>query len=310
MSVAHKLQDSLESMKKFYAIINLWTLCALVFAHHFALAADKIRVGLPSPAAQFMPLPLAQKKGFFKNHGLDSEIVRLRGNQIPITALINGDIDYHTVIGNGVRAAIQGLPLRVVACFLPAPPFALVARPEIKSVQELKGKTIGTGTFGATTDIVGRMLLSHFGLDPDKDVKFVISGDGPARLAAIKQGLTAATVMAAPGDYEATKLGFVILARANELFTFPDSGVVTTTKKIKEKPNEVKSVIKAGIMASKFIRSDREGSIQFLIDQQKINRELAVATYESVWSAFSEDGSIPEKGLRVLIEEAREKASS
>jgi ABC-type nitrate/sulfonate/bicarbonate transport system substrate-binding protein len=291
-------------MKKF-AITIFANLLAFSFVNCFVAAADKIRVGLPGPAAQFMPLPLAQKKGFLQNQGLDGEIIRLRGNQIPITALINGDIDYHTVIGNGVRAAIQGLPLRVVACFLPAPPFTLVARPEFKSVRDLKGKTIGTGAFGATTDIVGRMLLSHFGLDPEKDVKFLVAGDGPARLAAMRQGLTAATVMSAPGDYEAAKMGFVILARAHELFSFPDSGMVTTVKKIKEKPSEVKNVIKAGIMANKYVRSDREGTIQFLIDQQKINRELAVATYDSIWNAFNEDGGVPEKGLRVLIDEAR-----
>src|SRR5262245_33785267 len=293
-------------IKKNYAIAIGCLLSALFLIDDDSVrAADKIRIGLPSPAAQFMPLPLAQEKGFLKNQGLDGEIIRLRGNQIPTTALINGDIDYHTVIGNGVRAAIQGLPLRVVACFLPAPPFSLVARPEYKSVKDLKDKTIGTGAFGATTDIVGRMLLRHFGLDPDKDVKFLVSGDAPARLAALKQGLAAATVMAVPGDYEATKMGFVILARAQELFTFPDSGLVTTVKKIKERPNEVKNVILAGIAANKFIRSDREGTIQFLIDKHRSSRELAVATYDGVWNAFNEDASVPEKGLRVLIDEAK-----
>jgi NitT/TauT family transport system substrate-binding protein len=292
-------------MDKNSAVV-FWVICfAASFLNGSVNAADKIRIGLPSPAAQFIPLPLAKEKGFFKNQGLEVEIIRLRGNQIPITALINGDIDYHTVIGNGVRAALQGLPLRVVACFLPAPPFALIARPEIKSIKELKGKAIGTGAFGATTDIVARMVLRHFGLDPDKDVKFVVSGDASARLAALRQGLTAATVMAVPGDYEATKMGFGILARVHELITFPDSGLVTTTKKIKEKPSEVRNVIKAGIVANRYIRSEREGTIQFLASSNRSSKELATATYDSVWNAFNEDGSVPESGLRVLIDEAR-----
>jgi ABC-type nitrate/sulfonate/bicarbonate transport system substrate-binding protein len=298
-------RDYRQRPKRIYILAMGLHLLAAFFLEGAVRAADMVRIGLPSPAAQFIPLPLAKEKGFLKHQGLDGEIIRLRGNQIPITALINGDIDYHTVIGNGVRAAIQGLPLRVIACFLPAPPFALVARREFKSVKELKGQAIGTGAFGATTDIVGRMLLRHFGLDPDKEVKFVVSGDAQARLAALKQGLTAATVMAVPGDYEATKMGFVVLARAHELFTFPDSGLVTTIKKIKEKPAEVKGVIKAGIMSNNYIRSDREGTIRFLMDKHGSSKELAVATYDSVRSAFNEDGSVPDKGLRVLIDEAR-----
>src|SRR5262245_7203034 len=84
-------------------------LCASVHA------ADKIRIGYPGPSAQFIPLQLAQSNGFLRDEGFEAEIIQMAGN-VPITALINGDIDYNTVIPGGVRGAIQGLPLRVVAC--------------------------------------------------------------------------------------------------------------------------------------------------------------------------------------------------
>lgn len=152
------------------------------------------------------------------------------------------------------------------------------------------------------------MILRHFGLDPEKDVKFVTRGDGPARLTMMQQGLTAATLGSAPIDYLGTKMGFVILAKAYELFSYPDSGLVTSVRKIKEKPDEVKRVIKAGIKANRYIRSNREGTIQFLMERQKIDREMAAATYDSVTKAFNEDGSVPEKGLRLVIEETRKAA--
>jgi ABC-type nitrate/sulfonate/bicarbonate transport system substrate-binding protein len=76
-------------------------------------------------------------------------------------------------------------------------------------------------------------------------------------------------------------------------------------KKIKERPDEIKKVIKAGIRANNYIRTNREGTIQFLMSQQKIDREIAAATYDSVHKAFNEDGSVPEDGLRLLIEEAK-----
>jgi ABC-type nitrate/sulfonate/bicarbonate transport system substrate-binding protein len=271
-------------------------------------AADKIRVTFPGPAAQFIPLQLAQKKDILKDEGLEAEMVQMRGN-VPIAALVNGDIDYHSIIGSGVAAAMQGLPVKVVACFVPAPPIVLIARPEFKSVNDLKGHTIGANPLGGgVTSAAVRMILRHFGLDPEKDVKFVTRGDGPARLTMMQQGLTAATLGSAPIDYLGMKMGFVILAKAYELFSYPDSGLVTSVRKIKEKPDEVKRVIKAGIKANRYIRANREGTIQFLMERQKIDREMAAATYDSVTKAFNEDGSVPEKGLRLVIEETRKAA--
>ena len=88
----------------------------------------------------------------------------------------------------------------------------------------------------------------------------------------------------------------------------PGSGLVTTTKKIKERPDEIKRVIKAGIKSSRYIKSNRDGTIQFLMDWQKIDNEIATATYEYLAKASNDDGSASEKGLRLLIEEIKELA--
>ncbi|HEX9271788.1 MAG TPA: ABC transporter substrate-binding protein, partial [Candidatus Binatia bacterium] len=113
-------------------------------------------------------------------------------------ALVNDEINYFTGVTFPVRAAIQGLPIRIVACYLPAPPFVLIARPEIKSVQELKGKTMGVAEIGQGPDVIGRMILKQSGLDPDKDVKFIRSGGSEGRLAAMNQGLIVATAVPVP----------------------------------------------------------------------------------------------------------------
>jgi hypothetical protein len=67
-------------------------------------------------------------------------------------------------------------------------------------------------------------------------------------------------------------------------------------------------VIEAGIKANRYIRTEREGTIQFLMEWQKVDREIATATYDSVSNAYSEDGTVPEDGLRVVIEEAKKNA--
>jgi ABC-type nitrate/sulfonate/bicarbonate transport system substrate-binding protein len=115
--------------------------------------------------------------------------------------------------------------------------------------------------------------------------------------------LVTATVVGPPFDYLGKKLGLNILARSHELLSYPEGGLSTAIKRIKERPDEVKRVIKAGIKSNRYIRTEREGTIQFMMEWQRVDKETAAATYESVWKTYNDDGSLPEKGLR--LEEAR-----
>jgi len=267
-------------------------------------ATDKIRIGVPELNAQFLPLALAEKRGYFKEDGLQGEIIRINPT-VALAALVSGELDYWTVIGNSVGAIIQGAPLRVLACYVPGSPSALIVRPEFKSVQELKGKAIGLNTSGGALESIGRLIFKHFGLDPDKEIKFLPLGTNERRFSAMKQGLTAGTMGSPPLDFLGKKMGFVVLARAYELFSYPTSGVIASTRKIKEKPDEVKRVIAAGIKATRYIRQNREGTIQFMTEWSKIDKEMATATYDSVLKLFNDDGSVPDKGLLLVIDELR-----
>jgi ABC-type nitrate/sulfonate/bicarbonate transport system substrate-binding protein len=282
----------------------LTVLLALFLFDRASHAADRIRIGYPSAVGHFITMPLAEKKGFLKENGIDAEIVQIR----PLAAapaLGNGEIDYYAGVGPMVTAAIRGMPVRLVATYVPTFPIALIAQREFKSVTDLEGKAIGIGVIGSSPHIVTRLILKHFGLDPDKDVKSVPGGSADSRLAALQQGLIAAAVLVPPFDFFAKKLGFSTLARAQGLVTYPEGGLSTTAKKIKERPDEVKRVIEAGIKANRYIRAEREGTIQFLMAWQKVDREVATATYESVANAYNDDGTVPEDGLRVVIEEAK-----
>ena len=193
----------------------------------------------------------------------------------------------------------------MVACYVPAPVNALVARPEIKSVPELSGKTVGVSAIGGVSHFAAQVIAKHFGLNPDKDLKFIAVGPVDARFARLTQGLVDAAMLGPLLDSEAKKKGFNILARAEDILVFPETGLVTAMKKIREKPDEIKRVIRAGIKANRYIRDNREGTIQFLIEWLKINREVATATYDSVVKVFDEDTNKCEKGLGTVIEETR-----
>ena len=286
---------------------SLLVLLAILVHENLAFAVDKIRIGIPDFTSQFATLPLAQKRGFFQEEGLEAEVIRINAT-VGFAALANGEIDYYPSIGPGVAAALQGVPIKVVACYVPSAPFALIARPEFKSVQELRGKAIGLNTFGGNIEVVTKLIFKHFGLDPDKDIKFLALGTNERRFAAMKQGLAAATLGTPPLDFFGKKFGFVVLTRAHELFSYPASGVLVSVKKLKERPDEIKRVIKAGIKFNRYFRQNREGSIQAMLEWMKVDKETASATYESVLKAFNDDGSLPEDGFRLLIDEAKKQA--
>jgi len=268
-----------------------------------SIAADKIRISVTNFNMSFLPSGLAVRRGFFKEEGLEAEVIRMNAN-VAITALAGGDTDYTMIFGSVVRAAIRGLPVRVVASLIDGSTHALITRPEFKSARDLKGKTLGIQAYGATDQVAATMMLKHFGVDAEKDIKVVALGPAAARLSALKEGVVEAAVMSPPADEEARKLGFNVLARAYELFSFPFVGLGTHTRKIKERPDEVKRTIKALIKANRFIRQNREGTIQTLADWGRTTPALAAAAYDSAFKVYNLDGSIPDEGLLAVIDQA------
>ena len=282
-------------------------LAALLLFGSDVEALDRIRIAVSNPNMPNLTVSVAQKKGFFKDENIDAEIIRMNPN-VAITALASGDIDYCQLFGAVVGGAIAGLPVRIVAGFLDNWPMTLIAQPEYKSLKELKGKTLGVSSYGATPDVGARMMLKQIGLDPEKEIKVLALGSDAARITALKQRVVDLIVISPPADSQMEKQGYRILARAYELFTFPYLGLGTQLRKIKEKPDEIRRAIKATIRANRFIRDNRDEAVQTLVDWGKVERDYAYASYDALRNLFNADGSVPEDGLRLVIDQARRTA--
>jgi ABC-type nitrate/sulfonate/bicarbonate transport system substrate-binding protein len=100
-------------------------------------------------------------------------------------------------------------------------------------------------------------------------------------------------------------MGFTVVARAYEVFSFPFIGIGANVKSIKERPVEVKKVIKALVRANRYVREDKEGAVRTLMEWGRVEREHAVASYDSTWKVFNPDGTIPQEGLRLVLEQAK-----
>jgi len=290
------------------AIAKLPILIAIViFLGAPAMALDRIRIAVSNPNMPNLTVAMAQKNGLFKDEALEAEIIRMNPN-VAITALATGDVDYCQLFGAVVGGAIAGLPVRIVAGFLDNWPMTLIAQPELKALKDLKGKTLGISSFGATPDVAARMMIKQAGIDADKEIKILALGSDAARLMALKQRVVDVVVISPPADTQMEKQGYRILARAYELFSFPYLGLGTHTRKIKDKPDEIRRVIKATIRANRFIRDNRDEAVRALIAWGKVEREFAYASYDALRNLFNADGAVPEDGLKLVIEQARRNA--
>jgi ABC-type nitrate/sulfonate/bicarbonate transport system substrate-binding protein len=268
-----------------------------------AAAADNVKISISSIEGSFLFGAVAAQKGFFAQENLNAELIRIAGN-VMVPAMTNGDIDYTLMFGSVVRAALSNFPLKVTASFVDSPTGALVGKPTIATPESVKGKSIAVSSFGAGAHVTAVLTVQHLGINSN-EVKFVASGGDAGRLAALQNGLVDAALLNPAAAARAEKLGFRVIARSYDLFTFPYAGLGMTNKKLAEKPAEVKRVLRALIRGSRFMRENRDETIQVLSDWAKIDRQSAADYYDATWKTFSPDGSIPEKGLRLVIEDAK-----
>lgn len=291
-------------MRKYSSPLALVSFLIYMCGSWPALASEPVRISVTNPNISFLSAEVAVRKGYFKDEGLDVELIRMNTPNT-ITALITGDIGYTLLLGSVIRGALRGLPLRVVASLLDSPTHAVVTKKEIKSLKELKGKTIGIGNFGGTDEVVAKMVFKNAGVDPDKELKIIAVGPASARLAALKENLVSAAIISPPADVLGKQMGFSVLVHAYDVFSFPFIGVSTTLKKLKESPTEVKKVTKALLRANRFIRDDKQGAVKILMNWGRVNRDDAFAAYESTVKVFSSTGNIPEDGLRLVLDLAK-----
>ena len=257
-------------------------------------AAEKIRVSVTNYNMSYLAAGVAAKRGFFKEEGLDVEIVRMNAN-VAMSSLISGDVDYTMIFASVIRAAMRGIPLKVIAVLIDSPPYAFIARPEISAMKTLKGKTVGIGVYGSSNDIIARMMLERSGIDPDKETKLVAFGSDGARFAALKEGLVEAAIIAPPADAQARKFGLNVLARANDLFKFPHIGLGTTNKKLQERNEEVVRVIMESAETGK-----RPQAWRLHPEPKRWNLHPAARTFQTLRLLVNRELANLEQLLRVL----------
>jgi NitT/TauT family transport system substrate-binding protein len=153
---------------------------------------------------------------------------------------------------------LGGADVVYLAATMDSMSYQIVARPEIRSVQNLKGKRIGISRFGASPDVAVRMALRKLGLNPESDVSIIQTGGSPERLAALLGKKIDATVLNAPFDKVAQKHNLTIIADTSKLgVAYFDTGIVTTRGFVKSHEEIVRQFMKSYVEAVSVFKTKR-----------------------------------------------------
>jgi NitT/TauT family transport system substrate-binding protein len=159
-----------------------------------------------------VPIAIAREAGYFQEQGLDLDATFINASAQNAAALLSGEVDVSALGGIGpIRARLGGTDLLLIGATKPYFSGSLVARPEVASLADLRGRQIGITGKGGNTDLMMRVVLPRHGLEPDRDVMLFDTGNNPETLAALTAGNIAAAALTPPGDERARSLGFPTL---------------------------------------------------------------------------------------------------
>jgi NitT/TauT family transport system substrate-binding protein len=220
-------------------------------------------VAYSSYANAFAPLYVAAESGLFSKYGLEVELTYVGSATVVTQGLLAGDIAFAGVGPSVIDARLAGSDLVIIADLLPVILFTMYGDPSIGSLQDLRGKTIGSTRPAATGDQATRLLLNRIGLVPGQDVTVVHFGEIGSILAAMQQGLADAALLSAPTTLRARDLGFKEIVNLGELrIPFVHDAIASSTRYARENPDTVRRFLKAYIEAIKLTREDKPRAMQ------------------------------------------------
>jgi ABC-type nitrate/sulfonate/bicarbonate transport system substrate-binding protein len=263
-------------------------------------ATEKVRIAVATSSMAFLVPFVAKDRGFYLKNGADVELIQMRPN-IAMAALLSGDIDYAELIGSVIRSAAKGLPVRAISTGIKAPFFSFVAQNKFKTMKDLKGAVIGLTSIGGTNQVSARITLRQFGIDPDKDVKFLAIGDEKLMYDAFKIGRVDCIVVAPPYSVMAKREGYPLLANTAQYAIIPFAGLGTTIDRIKSNRPQIKRILKAEIEALRFIQANAAGTTEVIRKRFHMDEKLARESYDVSVDAFSRDGRVPLDGVDILL---------
>jgi NitT/TauT family transport system substrate-binding protein len=288
------------SREHFFAALAAVTVTIL--AGHTIIFAQSVKVGRTVGGSGFhIPSYVAIDKGLFKAEGLDANFIAATAGVL-VRATIAKEIEFTPIPGGGSEAMLKGAPLIFFVGESLVSQWTLTTTPDIKRVEDLRGKTLGLGRPGSAD--YSEMVITlgkHFNMQPAKDYKVISFTAEPDRVAALIQGSIQGGILSFPHAARAEKEGMKILLRTGDYIPRLGGTFLTHKDFLKEKRDVVKRFTRGMIKATDYIKANKKGAMEVIQKYFEIKDATIVESiYNQVYDKYSPE--MPPELIKDLFE--------
>ena len=255
----------------------------------------KVYATIPALTESSITFFVARDKGYWREEGLDVELILARAAP-SIQAVIAGNVEFGTAGGAGLLPIVRGLPMTFLFTTFDRANFSLYSKPQIRSVQELKGKRIGVSSFGSGPDSLLRDFLNDYGIEAGRDATILAVGSGTERFIALKSNAVDAAMLSPSAYIMAEDAGFrelVSFVKQKE-YVYLQGGIIARNALLKSEPALVEKFIRGSVKALLYVQTNRPETIALLSRVLKIKPEIATRVYEEIRPGLTQDGTVSE----------------
>ena len=245
---------------------------------------------------------VAEEKGYYRDEGLEVRLI-LTSTPIAAQALIAGNVDFTGVSGGVLPAVIGGAPLRFVFSAFYRPMFWLYARPDIQTLNALKGKKVAVSGLGSGPATLLLEYLKKHGMDGARDLTILSLGVTPTRFAALSNGSVDAAILIPPFTFAAEESGFrELVSFIKEDFVELQGSIILREELLKTDPLLVEKFVRATLKGLRYARENRAATIPILARNVKTKENFAAKDYDGGRPAMTVDGIVDERMQRTYLE--------
>jgi NitT/TauT family transport system substrate-binding protein len=292
-------------LKRLVAVVGVLIGASFVSWKDSGAQTSQLTAFYTAPVASMSPMWIAKEAGFFKKNGLDVKLVFIASGPIGTASVLGSETDVGIIGGFApIRAMVGGAKsLVIIGQTKNRITSKIVAKKEITSVEELKGKRLGIDRIGSNPDMFAQAALSRFQIDTFKDLQYVQLGDTGKAIAALKAGAIDAAIAGAPHDLFAKKMGFneiVDIAAMN--IPFAVTVLISSRETVARKPAELARFMRAYAEAMHYFLTNPEGTAQVVAKYTKVaDREVLVHSIDAETPAMQKTLQVDPKGVELIL---------
>jgi ABC-type nitrate/sulfonate/bicarbonate transport system substrate-binding protein len=293
------------------AAVSIYLVLALIFTAVPSLSAyaqnlPLFRIANGTSGENPAVLWVGVDQGFYRKHGLNVEVIFMRSGPLAMSALASSDVQaVFTSSNNVLNVAAGGLDVVIIGNVVGRLEGDLMARPEIKKPDDLKGKQLAIQSIGGGGWANNMLALDYLGLDPDRDnIHFIVLGDQPSRIQALETGRAQASWMGSTFSAPLKKKGYtVLLEMTRATIAYLGASLVVRRSAVRQEPKHYEAMLKGTLDAMRFFMKpeNKSASMKSIARVLRLQRlEDAENGYNAMVAAYNIDLRLKPEGVQKI----------